>query len=98
MIPISRRMDDIHSDIRGPLYFKALEMSEKGIPVLRLNTGNPASFGFEMPDIFPAKKNCASKICAFDAVHIKDIDFADAQQRKVFDQLISQRTGADNHN
>ncbi|MBR6498272.1 MAG: aminotransferase class I/II-fold pyridoxal phosphate-dependent enzyme, partial [Clostridia bacterium] len=50
MIPISRRMDDIHSDIRGPLYFKALEMSDKGIPVLRLNTGNPAVFGFEMPE------------------------------------------------
>ena len=50
MIPISHRMDDIHSDIRGPLYFKALEMSDKGIPVLRLNTGNPAVFGFEMPE------------------------------------------------
>lgn len=50
MIPASDRMAHVHSDIRGPLYFKALEMQQQGINVLKLNTGNPASFGFTMPD------------------------------------------------
>lgn len=44
------RMDDVHSDIRGPLYQEALRMQAQGIDVLRLNTGNPAAFGFTMPD------------------------------------------------
>ena len=43
-------MDNIHSDIRGPLFREALEMEKQGINVLKLNTGNPASFGFTMPD------------------------------------------------
>lgn len=46
----SKRMDNIHSDIRGPLFREALEMEKQGIEVLKLNTGNPASFGFTMPD------------------------------------------------
>ena len=44
------RMNDVHSDIRGPLYQEALRMQAQGIDVLRLNTGNPAAFGFTMPD------------------------------------------------
>ena len=43
-------MDNVHSDIRGPLYFEALEMQKRGEKILRLNTGNPASFGFKMPE------------------------------------------------
>lgn len=50
MIQKSDRVRDIHSDIRGPLYQEALRMQAQGIPVLKLNTGNPASFGFEMPE------------------------------------------------
>lgn len=46
----AKRMDNIHSDIRGPLFREALEMEKQGIKVLKLNTGNPASFGFTMPD------------------------------------------------
>ena len=46
----AKRMDNIHSDIRGPLFREALEMEKQGINVLKLNTGNPASFGFTMPD------------------------------------------------
>ena len=50
MIQKSDRVRLIHSDIRGPLYEEALRMQAQGIPVLKLNTGNPANFGFEMPE------------------------------------------------
>ena len=50
MIPRSDRMAKVHSDIRGPLYEEALRMQAAGEKVLKLNTGNPASFGFELPD------------------------------------------------
>ena len=42
-------MKQIHSDIRGPLFLEAMEMQKNGINVLKLNTGNPAAFGFKMP-------------------------------------------------
>jgi len=42
-------MEDVHSDIRGPLFIEAMKMQERGIDVLKLNTGNPATFGFKMP-------------------------------------------------
>ena len=44
------RMNYVHSDIRGPLYQETLRMQAQGIDLLRLNTGNPAAFGFTMPD------------------------------------------------
>ena len=50
MIPRSDRMEKVHSDIRGPLYEEALRMQQHGEKVLKLNTGNPGSFGFELPD------------------------------------------------
>ena len=49
MIYGSDRMKDVHSDIRGPLFYEAMELERKGNDILKLNTGNPASFGFEMP-------------------------------------------------
>lgn len=49
-IPSSDRMENVHSDIRGPIFEKAMQMVSAGIDVLRLNTGNPATFGFTMPD------------------------------------------------
>ncbi len=49
-IKIAERMADVHSDIRGPIFVEANRMSAQGIDVLKLNTGNPASFGFKMPD------------------------------------------------
>lgn len=49
-IKISRRLSMIRSDIRGPLYREALRMEGEGKKVLKLNTGNPASFGFTAPD------------------------------------------------
>lgn len=50
MINCSARMEYVHSDIRGPIYQEALRMQDRGINVLRLNTGNPGVFGFNMPD------------------------------------------------
>lgn len=50
MIKKADRMELIHSDIRGPLFVEAMEMQKNGIDVLKLNTGNPATFGFGMPD------------------------------------------------
>ena len=50
IIKQSQRMDKIRSDIRGPIYLEALALEEQGEKVLKLNTGNPASFGFTMPD------------------------------------------------
>ncbi len=50
MIPAANRLDLVHSDIRGPLYQEALRMEAEGTPVLKLNTGNPGKFGFEMPE------------------------------------------------
>lgn len=44
------RMKNVHSDIRGPIFQEANRMSAAGIPILKLNTGNPATFGFQMPD------------------------------------------------
>ena len=50
MIAKSDRVAQVHSDIRGPLYVEALRMQSQGIPVLKLNTGNPGSFGFKLPE------------------------------------------------
>lgn len=46
----SAKMEKVHSDIRGPLFYEANEIEKNGTPVLKLNTGNPASFGFTMPE------------------------------------------------
>ena len=50
MIQRSDRMELVHSDIRGELYHRSMKMQKEGINVLKLNTGNPAAFGFTMAD------------------------------------------------
>ena len=50
MIQRSDRMEHVHSDIRGELFRRSLKMQQNGINVLKLNTGNPATFGFTMAD------------------------------------------------
>ena len=69
MIYTSERMREVHSDIRGPLFYEALELQSQGHDVLKLNTGNPASFGFAMPDsIYEAihgKERLALGYCDF---------------------------------
>ncbi|HPW00574.1 MAG TPA: aminotransferase class I/II-fold pyridoxal phosphate-dependent enzyme [Oscillospiraceae bacterium] len=46
----SERIASVRSDIRGPVYQEALRMISSGAEVLRLNTGNPPVFGFDMPE------------------------------------------------
>lgn len=46
----SENLAPVHSDIRGALYLESQRMAKEGIKVLRLNTGNPATFGFGMPE------------------------------------------------
>ena len=50
MLKKAENLVPVHSDIRGPLYVESQKMAKEGIRVLRLNTGNPATFGFTMPD------------------------------------------------
>ena len=50
MIQLADRMQQVHSDIRGELYHEAMRMQANGIEVLKLNTGNPATFGFPLPE------------------------------------------------
>ncbi len=50
LIHLADRMEHVHSDIRGELYREALAMQRRGIDVLKLNTGNPAAFGFPLPE------------------------------------------------
>ncbi|MBQ4264965.1 MAG: aminotransferase class I/II-fold pyridoxal phosphate-dependent enzyme [Clostridia bacterium] len=50
IIQTADRMVHVHSDIRGPLYREALYMQQQGADVLKLNTGNPAAFGFPLPE------------------------------------------------
>ena len=50
MIQLAARMEHVHSDIRGELYHEAMRMQAQGIQVLKLNTGNPAAFGFPLPE------------------------------------------------
>ena len=50
MIHLADRMEHVHSDIRGPLYREALRMQREGIDILKMNTGNPAAFGFPLPE------------------------------------------------
>ena len=47
---VAKRMENIGSDIRGRNFWAALDLEKKGEKVLKLNTGNPAAFGFKMPE------------------------------------------------
>ncbi|MFE5738566.1 MULTISPECIES: pyridoxal phosphate-dependent aminotransferase [Streptomyces] len=46
----SNKMADVCYEIRGPVIRHADALEEAGHSVLRLNTGNPAVFGFEAPE------------------------------------------------
>ena len=66
MIFKSDKLQNVHSDIRGPVFMEANRMRAEGIDVLRLNTGNPATFGFGMPDsVRNALLNNADKAVAY---------------------------------
>ncbi|MBR6620543.1 MAG: pyridoxal phosphate-dependent aminotransferase [Clostridia bacterium] len=62
----SDKLANVHSDIRGPVFVEAMRMRKEGIDVLRLNTGNPATFDFKMPDsVRNALINNADKAVAY---------------------------------
>lgn len=46
----SSKLDNVAYDIRGPVLDEANRMRANGEKILRLNTGNPAEFGFTAPD------------------------------------------------
>src|SRR3982751_985345 len=46
----SSKLSEVCYEIRGPVIEQANALEEAGHSVLRLNTGNPALFGFEAPE------------------------------------------------
>lgn len=46
----SSKLADVCYDIRGPVLARARQMEEEGHRILKLNIGNPATFGFDAPD------------------------------------------------
>ena len=46
----SNKLENVSYDVRGPVLEEADRMQEEGIRILKLNTGNPAPFGFDAPD------------------------------------------------
>lgn len=46
----SSKLEGVSYDVRGPVLEEADRMQEEGISILKLNTGNPATFGFEAPN------------------------------------------------
>ncbi len=46
----SSKLNHVCYDIRGPVLDRARQMEEEGQRIIKLNIGNPASFGFEAPE------------------------------------------------
>lgn len=46
----SSKLSNVCYDIRGPVLARARQMEEEGHRIIKLNIGNPASFGFEAPE------------------------------------------------
>lgn len=46
----SSKLNNVCYDIRGPVLQRAREMEEDGQRIIKLNIGNPAAFGFEVPE------------------------------------------------
>ena len=46
----SDRLGNVHYELRGPLAEEAYRMEQNGETILKLNIGNPYSFGFTAPD------------------------------------------------
>ncbi|CAM4170586.1 pyridoxal phosphate-dependent aminotransferase [Pseudoalteromonas byunsanensis] len=66
----SNKLHGVCYDIRGPVLSQAKKMEEDGLKVLKLNVGNPAAFGFDMPEdmhrdiirnLYSAQGYCDSK-------------------------------------
>ncbi|ATC94360.1 pyridoxal phosphate-dependent aminotransferase [Pseudoalteromonas tunicata] len=50
IIKKSNKLEGVCYDIRGPVLKQARRMEDEGQKVLKLNIGNPAAFGFDMPE------------------------------------------------
>tara|TARA_B100000686_G_C16765528_1_gene961483 strand:+ start:620 stop:1855 length:1236 start_codon:yes stop_codon:yes gene_type:complete len=46
----SKKLDNVCYDIRGPVHDQARIMEEAGHHIIKLNIGNPGSFGFDAPE------------------------------------------------
>ena len=46
----SNKLANVCYDIRGPVLQRARQMEDEGQRIIKLNIGNPASFGFEVPE------------------------------------------------
>ena len=46
----SNKLANVCYDIRGPVLQRARQMEEEGQRIIKLNIGNPAAFGFEVPE------------------------------------------------
>lgn len=46
----SIKLNNVCYDIRGPVLQRAREMEDEGQRIIKLNIGNPAAFGFEVPE------------------------------------------------
>ncbi|MDD2211496.1 MAG: pyridoxal phosphate-dependent aminotransferase [Clostridia bacterium] len=46
----SSKLDHVCYDIRGPIMDEAKQLEENGYQIIKLNIGNPATFGFNAPD------------------------------------------------
>jgi alanine-synthesizing transaminase len=46
----SRHLADVSYEIRGPLARRAEELERQGYEIIKLNIGNPATFGFRTPE------------------------------------------------
>ncbi len=46
----SNKLANVCYDIRGPVLERARQMEEDGQHIIKLNIGNPAAFGFEVPE------------------------------------------------
>jgi alanine-synthesizing transaminase len=45
----SERLNNLSYAIRGPIFDRALDLEKQGHTILKLNIGNPAPFGFDVP-------------------------------------------------
>lgn len=66
----SNKLHGVCYDIRGPVLKQAKQLEDDGLKVLKLNVGNPAAFGFDMPEdmhrdiirnLYSAQGYCDSK-------------------------------------
>jgi len=46
----ANKLENVLYDVRGPVVDEAARMEEMGFPILKLNIGNPAPFGFTAPE------------------------------------------------